>query len=73
MSVTDANGCYFEGSFTINQPQQLAMNIQTTDVLFCYGDASGTANIVINGEHRHMKSIDVINNLNQIYAGTLYN
>ena len=71
VSVTDANGCYFEGSFTINQPQQLTMNIQTTDVLFCYGDASGTANIVINGGTPPYEiNQGNINNLNQIYAGT---
>ena len=47
------------------------MNIQTTDVLFCYGDASGTANIVINGGTPPYEiNQGNINNLNQIYAGT---
>ena len=43
------------------------MNIQTTDVLFCYGDASGTANIVINGGTPPYEiNQGNINNLNQI-------
>ena len=42
VTVTDANGCVFEENYTINQPEELILDIQISDVLFCYGDASGS-------------------------------
>jgi len=71
VTVTDANDCVFEQPFTINQPQELSLDIQTTDVLFCYGDPSGTAEIFVNGgTPPYTINTGNLINLNQIPAGT---
>ncbi|MBK0369662.1 T9SS type B sorting domain-containing protein [Flavobacterium agrisoli] len=46
--VTDANGCYYEESHTINAVTPIALSANSTNVL-CNGDATGTATFTVSG------------------------
>ena len=71
VTVTDSNGCVFEENFTINQPEELVLDIQTSDVLFCYGDPSGSAEIFVSGgTPPYIINTGNLVDLNQIPAGT---
>ncbi|QQS29846.1 MAG: DUF11 domain-containing protein [Sphingobacteriales bacterium] len=49
VTVTDANGCSLEQSFTINEPGcALELEIDAEDAL-CNGDANGSINLIIMG------------------------
>jgi len=68
--VTDFNGCEFSSSFIINEPEELILDITTEDVLFCYGDASGNAEINISGgTPPYNINTDNITDLDAIPAG----
>ena len=47
-TVTDANGCFVEGSEDITQPDELSVEVSTTDIL-CFGDMSGVAEAIVGG------------------------
>lgn len=40
--ITDANGCQFNATFTVGEPTELVLDLQTTDNL-CFGECAGTA------------------------------
>ena len=70
VTVTDFNGCEFSSSFVINEPEELILDITTEDVLFCYGDASGNAEINISGgTPPYNVNTDNVIDLNAIPAG----
>ena len=46
--VTDANDCYAWAEFTIVEPDEIELTIETTDVT-CYGAMDGTATLTIEG------------------------
>lgn len=71
VTVTDANGCVFEENYTINEPEELILDIQTSDVLFCYGDASGSAEVSVSGgTPPYIINTGNLVDLDQIPAGT---
>ena len=48
VTITDANGCKFVGTTTVNQPTQLAGSTVATSVS-CYGGSDGAIDLTING------------------------
>ncbi len=48
LTVTDANGCTANRSFTVGQPSAIAASAQVTDVA-CEGDATGAINLSVSG------------------------
>ncbi len=48
VTITDANGCTFDATYTINQPGQLSAIVTTTKVP-CVEVCNGTADITISG------------------------
>ncbi len=48
VTITDANGCKFVGTTTVNQPAQLAGSTVATSVS-CYGGSDGAIDLTING------------------------
>jgi gliding motility-associated-like protein len=48
VTITDANGCEFVGTTTVNQPTQLAGSTVATSVS-CYGGSDGAIDLTING------------------------
>jgi gliding motility-associated-like protein len=48
VTVTDANGCVFNGSYTITEPAALTSSIVGTNVT-CFGANNGSANLTVNG------------------------
>ena len=70
VTVTDFNGCEFSSAFVINEPEELILDITTEDVLSCYGDASGNAEINISGgAPPYNVNTDNVIDLNSIPAG----
>ncbi|MEZ4992557.1 MAG: T9SS type A sorting domain-containing protein, partial [Saprospiraceae bacterium] len=51
VTVTDANGCSDEATFTIDEPEVLVINLDATaiDDVTCNGDATGSINLVVSG------------------------
>jgi gliding motility-associated-like protein len=49
VTLTDANGCMQNQTYTINQPPQLIANIASVNQITCFGANDGNANIVVNG------------------------
>lgn len=50
ISVTDANSCDPKtATFTITEPQILAVNLVSKTNILCFGDSTGTINIMITG------------------------
>ncbi|MDN3686944.1 gliding motility-associated C-terminal domain-containing protein [Cyclobacterium jeungdonense] len=47
--VTDRKGCTTGTSYTVAEPELLAVAIDQTDTLACYGDANGFINLDITG------------------------
>ena len=47
-SIIDTNGCNYNDSVTITEPNELSINSITTNVL-CNGDATGFIDITISG------------------------
>tara|TARA_B100000683_G_scaffold63528_1_gene61966 strand:- start:2493 stop:9086 length:6594 start_codon:yes stop_codon:yes gene_type:complete len=47
-SITDTNGCNYNDSITITEPNELSINSITTNVL-CNGDTTGSIDITISG------------------------
>lgn len=47
-TITDANNCTLQKTFTITQPAVLSATISHTDVT-CYGAGDGTATVVVSG------------------------
>ena len=48
ITVTDNNSCTAEASFVLNQPNQITIDVNTSNVL-CFGDNSGSAQAIVNG------------------------
>lgn len=48
VTISDANGCFGDSTFTINQNNQLVANINKVDVL-CNGDNNGVAAVTVVG------------------------
>ena len=48
VTITDANGCKFVGTTTVNQPTQLVGSTVATSVS-CYGGSDGAIDLTING------------------------
>lgn len=46
--LTDANGCAFSDTITVNQPDSLEVLVSITDAL-CYGDSTGSASLSVLG------------------------
>ena len=48
VTVTDANSCLFDSTFTITEPTTLQASSQNTNIL-CYGNSTGAINLTISG------------------------
>ena len=71
VTVTDFNGCEFTSNFFIDQPEELILNILTSDILYCYGDASGTAEVtILGGSPPYSLDTDNLIDLDAIPAGS---
>jgi len=46
--ITDAAGCTFTASYSITEPDSLMTSLETNDAI-CFGDANGSAVIVVSG------------------------
>lgn len=49
LTVTDANGCQEQASYTINQPTPLLLNQGTITNISCFGGNNGTASVSASG------------------------
>lgn len=47
LTVTDANGCFLDTSFTLTNPPQYDISSSQTNLL-CFGDINGTIDVTIN-------------------------
>ncbi len=48
VTISDANGCEIEDSYTINEPTELLASLTATDVA-CYGENTGDIDLTVSG------------------------
>lgn len=48
IEITDGNGCTSEDEFTLTEPSELIVDLETTNVS-CFGSCDGTASVTISG------------------------
>ncbi|MGB0390609.1 MAG: T9SS type A sorting domain-containing protein [Salibacteraceae bacterium] len=75
LTITDANNCQVDSTFTITQPVTMVSSISNSMDVMCMNDASGSATAVANGgtsPYTYMWSNSVTTALNDAITAGLY-